>query len=77
MKFTKAAFGDALRAQLVHSYEPRRLARWAYRSYLDHANDLEPGLYEEIMKVATMEEGPEFELSAEEIKCIVKNLVES
>lgn len=75
MTFTKAAFGAALRAQLKLGYEPRRLARWAYLTYLDHANELEPGLYDELMKVATMEEGPQFEMTKEEIEQLAENLL--
>jgi hypothetical protein len=74
MTLTKAAFGNALRAQLLRGYEPRRMARWAYVTYLDHANELEVGLYEELMKIATMEEGPEFELSKQEVEELAENL---
>ena len=77
MTYTKAAFGDALRAQLALGYEPRRLARWAYVTYLDHANELEPGLYDELMKVATMEEGPQFEMTEEEIEKLAANLLQA
>jgi hypothetical protein len=75
MTLTKAAFGDALRAQLKLGYEPRRLARWAYVTYLDHANRLEPGLYDELMKVATMEEGPQFEMTKQEIEQLAEDLL--
>jgi hypothetical protein len=75
MTLTKAAFGDALKAQLRLGYEPRRLARWAYSIYLDHANDLEPGLNDELMKIATMEEGPQFEMTKEEIERLAEDFL--
>jgi hypothetical protein len=75
MIFTKAAFGDGLRAQIEIGYEPRRLAQWAYATFLDHANELEPGLSEELMKVATMEEGPQFEITKEDIEQLAEDLL--
>lgn len=74
MTYTKAAFGRALEEQLALGYSPRRLARWAYSVYLDHANELEPGLYDELMKIASMEEGPQFEMSLGDIESLAKNL---
>ncbi|MDA8018469.1 MAG: hypothetical protein MPN21_13590 [Thermoanaerobaculia bacterium] len=75
MIYTKSAFGNALRVQLALGYEPRRLARWAYAKYLDHANELESGLYDELMKIATMEQDPQFELTKEEIEQLARNLL--
>ena len=51
MTYTKAEFGASLLNAVNGDYDETELARWAYELYLDHANHLEPGLYQEMMKI--------------------------
>ena len=54
-----------------------RLSRWAMRLYSDRICDLESGVKEAMMDVIVMEEGPEFEMSEQELLEFARNLAES
>lgn len=77
MVYSRKNFGDELKERLSTSVPLAELARWAYLRYLDHANDLEPGLYDDLMSVAMMEEGPEFELTRGELEALAVQLCSS
>ena len=72
--YTKAEFGESLLEAVKRDYDEVELARWAYELYLDHANHLEPGLYEEMMKIVSLEGGDEFLLSESQIRKIGEEL---
>lgn len=68
MSYTKKDFALGLSQQLDSGYEVVRVARWAYQEYLTHCRELEHGLKPNIMKVVAMEEGPQFEMTEQEIR---------
>lgn len=74
MTYTKKLFGGELKKQLSTDCDVVRIARWSHREYLEHCGDFEPGLYEILMSVVAMEEGPEFELSEDELWKLVGEL---
>ncbi len=74
MTYTKAEFGESLLNAVNGDYDETELARWAYELYLDHANHLEPGLYEEMMKIVALEGGDEFLLTRSQIQDIGREL---
>ena len=61
-------------AELAEGYEPRRLAKKAFRIYSEQGRDLEPALDTAVMRLMAMEEGPEFELSEAEILELLSQL---
>jgi hypothetical protein len=75
MNYGKKEFGLRLKQQLTACYDVVRIARWAHQEFLDHCRDLEPGLQPEMMKVIAMEEGPEFEMSEQEIQTLANELL--
>lgn len=75
MSYPKKDFGLRLKEQLNIGYDVVRVARWAYQEYLDHCSELEPGLKSEMMKIIAMEEGPEFEMSEQEIQTLANELL--
>jgi hypothetical protein len=74
MSYTKMEFGARLREQVAVSYDVVKLARWAHHEFLNHCNELEPGLQPEMMRIIAMEEGPEFELTEQEIRTLANEL---
>jgi hypothetical protein len=73
-KYTRRDFGRDLEMQLLTHPQTLRLSQWAYRVYLDHVHNLEPGLKDTIMAVVLMEEGPEFAVSKAELRCLAERL---
>lgn len=74
MAYNRFDFAKALSKQLDSGYDELELSRWAYRLYLDHANHLEPGLYEEIMRIVAMEEGEQFHLTERDLRRMINDL---
>lgn len=77
MIYTRKQFGSDLLTRLSETSDPVSLARWAYSLYFAHLRDLEAGIKPEIMKVVAMEEGPEFEMTQEELRQWAKSLIEA
>ncbi len=75
MNYSKQAFGQALKSQMLSGYDVVKLARWAHDLFLEHSSHLEPGLQEILMQVMAMEEGPEFEFSEAELKELAEELI--
>jgi len=74
MSYTRKEFGARLRAQLSIDYDVVKVARWAHQQYLDHCRELDGDLVNEMMRIIAMEEGPEFELTGQEIQAIADEL---
>lgn len=68
MSYSKKDFARELIAELDREYDVVRLARWAMHSYYQHSHELEDDVQNEIMAVVVMEEGPEFEMTEEELR---------
>jgi|694.fasta_scaffold131846_4 hypothetical protein len=77
MSYTRQNFGKELLERLAATSDPVALARWAYSKYMEHLRELEPGLKALIMKLVVMEEGPEFELTKDQLDDFVRTLLES
>jgi hypothetical protein len=75
MTYTAADFARELLAELQQGYDLVRLSRWAMATYLNRSSGMEPGLKAEIMAVVAMEEGPEFELTEQELRGIAERLM--
>jgi hypothetical protein len=75
MSYRKKDFGLRLKEQLSIGYDVVGVARWAHQEFLNHCGELEPGLQPEMMKIVAMEEGPEFELTEQEIHAFADELV--
>jgi hypothetical protein len=74
MSYTRKDFGARLKEQLTVDYDVVKVARWAHKEYLDHCRELELDLVHEMMKIIAMEEGPEFELTEQEIQSLAVEL---
>jgi len=72
--YTKENFGYELEQKLEEKFNVAAIAKWAYEKYLLHNSDLNKELSRVIMGVVTMEEGPEFEYTREELLKIAKDL---
>ena len=82
MIYTKRRFAAELLAELERDLaeaEPPfsvvRLACWASSKHLKHQGHLEEGLYDTIITIAMMEDGPEFELGINDVRELAKELL--
>lgn len=73
MTYTKKQFANRLSQQLVLKYDATRIARWAFNEFTLHCRELEPGLKSDMMRIIAMEEGPEFEMTEQEIRAFVRS----
>ena len=74
MSYTKKDFGARLKEQLTVNYDVVKIARWTHGEFLDHCIEIETDLESEMMRIIAMEEGPEFELTEQEITSLADEL---
>jgi hypothetical protein len=72
--YLKRDFANALSNELEKEYDAIRIARWTFETYLEHADELEPGLRTEMMTLIAMDAGPEFELDEASAKSLCARL---
>lgn len=75
MTYTSGDFAQELLNELGKGYDVVRLSRWAMAAYLKHCGGIEPELKREIMAVVVMEEGPEFEMTEQELREFAERLM--
>jgi len=71
MSYTKMDFEASFKQEMAKGYDMIRVARWAHREYLEHGPEFEPGLLPVIMQLIAMEEGPEFEMTENEVRAFI------
>jgi hypothetical protein len=68
MTYQATDFGRDLLSELKRGYDVVRISRWAMAIYLKNCSCIDPLLKKEVMKVVSMEEGPEFEMAEEQLR---------
>lgn len=76
MSLSKADFGKALLNKLIQTEDITVLSRWANQIYLDNSRDPELGLKDVLLDLVRMEDAPEFEYSAVDLKNLAMELIE-
>lgn len=74
--YTKVQFGKDLKEILLKTHDPYEIGKWAFTTYWEHVTDLENGVRAIALTLGTMEDGPEFAFSYEELQEIADNLIE-
>lgn len=77
MTYTKKKLGFELKKRILTESSCNEISKWAFKIYTDYGLDFEKGLDYFVLKLIAMEEGPEFFLSAEELKFIAEELLET
>lgn len=82
MVYTKRRFAAELLVELERSlaeaeppFDAARLGRWASKVHFKYEGSLDEGLYDPLMTVAMMEDGPDFELGIEAIRTLAKEML--
>jgi hypothetical protein len=74
MTYTAKQFALGLRNQLDMGYDVKRIADWAHGEYLCHGRSFAPEVQSVVMKIVAMDEGPQFELSEEDIRRLIADI---
>lgn len=75
MNYQAEHFGRELLCELDRGYDIVRISRWAMATYMKHSAYTDPSLDSEIMKVIAMEEGPEFEMTEQQLREFAQRLM--
>lgn len=73
--YSRKELGRALKIQLEKPFDVVQLSRWAERIFSTYSRELSPDLDELTMILSSMEHGPEFEYTKEELSLIADNLM--
>ena len=68
-------FGRELLGELNRGYDVVRISRWAMATYMKYSGSTDPSLDGDIMKIVAMEEGPEFEMTEEQLRAFAQRLM--
>jgi hypothetical protein len=74
MKLSKAEFGKMLANKLNETNDVVTISRWSYEIFLECQREVEPSLRNLLLDLTRMEDSPEFEYSADELRKIAKEL---
>lgn len=73
--YTKEKFGIELKNKIRAKYPIEAIGIWAHTIYLEHIMDIDLEFRETLLTLNTMELGPEFAMSYEELNEIADNLI--
>lgn len=73
--YTKALFGNELKQKVLLKKNVPEIGHWTYSVYLDHIEDIDLDFREILLTLNTMEDGPEFAFSYEELEKIADDLI--
>lgn len=75
MQFKKQ-FGQELKQLLDQKKDCAYIGHWAYSIYLEHIEDIDLHFRDLLLSLNTMEDGPEFHLSYQELYALAHDLIE-
>jgi len=73
--YTKVQFGKDLKQRVLKRDNVESIGRWTHSTYWEHILDLEDGVRGLALHLNTMELGPEFAYSHEELDQIADDLI--
>ena len=73
--YTRKDFGRELKAKALMRQDVAEIGHWAYSMYLEHIEDIDDDFMDIIITLNTMEDGPEFAFTHEELNQIADDLI--
>ncbi len=75
--YTKQQFGKELKEKVAKREKVSAIGSWAHKTYYDHISEIDSnsGIRKFLLELGTMEMGPEFEYSYEELDEIADRLI--
>lgn len=75
--YTRIQFGKELKVRVAQKQDVAVIGHWAYSIYLKHIHEIDDrGLDNILLTLNTMEDGPEFAFTYEELNKIADDLIE-
>jgi len=75
--YTRKQFGKELKEKVLMKQDIVEIAHWTYSMYLKHIGEInDPGFDDILLTLNTMEDGPEFAFTYEELNQIADDLIE-
>ncbi len=74
--YTKKTFGEQLKYRVQQKQEFSDIGHWVYSVYLRNIDDIDLEFRDILLTLNTMEDGPEFAFTYEELERIADNLIE-
>lgn len=71
----KQRVGQELRSELARGYDIVRISRWAFRVFSENVKSLDPSLRDILENLFSMEDDPQFELTANELRNLADKLI--
>ncbi|MCH1430717.1 MAG: hypothetical protein L7U87_08195 [Chlamydiales bacterium] len=75
--YTKVQFGKDLKNKLCETSDPYEIGKWAFSVYWENVSNLEHNVRAVALTLNTMEDGPEFFFTPEELNQIADDLISS
>lgn len=75
MVLTNRDIGEMLKARMEQGYKVSQLGNWAFQIYQKYFKELSPEAKEVISELRSMESGPEFEYTKNELNYLVELLI--
>ncbi|MGB8367420.1 MAG: hypothetical protein WCD44_03615 [Candidatus Babeliales bacterium] len=73
--YTRKQFGRELKTQIEKKHPVSKIGEWAHTVYLQHIEDIDLDFRDILLTLNTMELGPEFAFSYEELEQIAGDLI--
>jgi len=73
--YTKVQFGKDLKQRVLEKEKVEFIGKWAHSAYWEHILNIEEDLIDIALDLSTMELGPEFAYSYEELDQIADDLI--
>lgn len=75
--YTKRQFGKELKEMVVKQENIAAIGAWAHDKYYEHMSEIDSnsGLRKFLLQLGTMEMGPEFQYSYEELEDVANRLI--
>jgi len=73
--YTRQHFGKELKEKICHKQPIAEIGHWTYSVYLEHIEDIDLAFRDILLTLNTMEDGPEFSFSYEELDKIADDLI--
>lgn len=74
--YTRAQFGKELKERVLKKQNVSEIGHWAYVVYLEHIEEINDDGFDNILlTLNTMEDGPEFAFTYEELNKIADDLI--
>jgi uncharacterized paraquat-inducible protein A len=71
----KQTVGSQLKSELERGYDIVRISRWAFRIYSENIRSLDPSLRKILENLFSMEDDPQFVLTADELRILSDKLI--